>query len=214
MTTKIDIPALLGTLDAAVITAWLVICEDTFDAWDLLNPTRPLEPSLRILLAGLKLESPVAAQWWCENRETLKKSGSWAEFATAVKDRFVPASWRLDSLASFYAVSQGSSSFSSFLAHLQAARSVLSGAGKGFTVNDSIMKNHLLFNCNRLLCLRICAIPTLDYANLKINGLIALMSSTWNSMVAENVTSSCAVPQTTAPQPGPPVPSHGLSDAE
>ena len=76
MTTKIDIPALSGALDAATITAWLATCEDTFEAWDLLNPTRPLEPGLRILLASLKLESPVAAQWWCENRETLKKSGS------------------------------------------------------------------------------------------------------------------------------------------
>ena len=122
MTTKIDIPALSGALDAATITAWLATCEDTFEAWDLLDPTRPLEPGLRILLASLKLESPVAAQWWCENRETQKKSGSWADFATAVKDRFVPASWRLDSLASFYAVSQGSSSFSSFLARLQTAR--------------------------------------------------------------------------------------------
>lgn len=209
MTTKIDILALLGSLDAATIMAWLATCEDTFEAWDLLNPTRPLEPGLRILLAGLKLESPVAAQWWCENRETLKKLASWAEFATAVKDRFVPASWRLDSLASFYAVSQGTSSFSSFLARLQAARSALSGAGKGFTINDSIMKNHLLFNCNRLLCLRICAIPTLEYANLKIDGLIALMSSTWNSMVAENVASSRSVPQ-----PGHPAHSRGLSEAE
>ena len=54
----------------------------------------------------------------------------------------------------------------------------------------------------------------LDYANLKVDGLIALMSSTWNSMVAENVASSHAVPQTTTPQPSPPVLSHGLLEAE
>jgi len=74
MTTKIDIPALSGMLDAPAITAWLATCEDTFEAWDLLNPTRPLDTNLRILLAGLKLESPVAAQWWCENREALPPS--------------------------------------------------------------------------------------------------------------------------------------------
>jgi len=181
-----------------------------FEAWDLLNPTRPLDPSLQILLAGLKLESPVAAQWWCENREVLKKMGSWADFATAVKDRFVPASWRLDSLACFYTISQRSSeSFADFLARLQSARSALSGAGRGFTINDSVMKNHLLFNCNRILSLRICAIPTLDYASLKVDGLIGLMSSTWNSMVAENIGSARAMPQ-----PGPPLLSRGLSEAE
>lgn len=209
MTTKIDIPGLSGTLDAATVTAWLATCEDTFEAWDLLNPTRPLEPGLQILLAGLKLESPIAAQWWCENREVLKKSASWADFATAVKDRFVPASWRLDCLARFYAISQGSSSFADFLARLQSARSALSGAGRGFTINDSVMKNHLLFNCNRLLSLRICAIPTLDYASLKVDNLVGLMSSTWNSMVAENVGSAHATQQ-----PAPPVLSRGLSEAE
>jgi len=181
-----------------------------FEAWDLLNPTRPLDPSLQILLAGLKLESPVAAQWWCENYEVLKKMGSWADFATAVKDHFVPASWRLDSLACFYAISQCSSkSFADFLARLQSARSALSGAGCGFTINDSVMKNHLLFNCNCILSLHICTIPTLDYASLKVDGLIGLMSSTWNSMVAENIGSARAMPQ-----PGPPLLSRGLSEAE
>ena len=210
MTTKIDIPPLSGTLDAPGITAWLATCEDTFEAWDLLNPTRTLELSLRILLAGLKLESPVAAHWWCENREVLKKSASWADFVTAVKDRFVPASWRLDALACFYAVSQGSSTFLDFLARLQTARSALSGAGRGFTINDSIMKNHLLFKSNRLLCLRICAIPTLEYTNVKVDGLISLMSSTWNSMVAEGIMSAHAAPQSTAT----PVLSKFLSGAE
>ena len=209
MTTKIDIPALSGQLDAPTITAWLATCEDTFEAWDLLNPTRPLDTGLRVLLAGLKLESPIAAQWWCENREVLKKSESWADFTTAVKDRFVPASWRLDSLARFYAISQGSSSFSDFLGRLQSARSALSGAGRGFTINDSVMKNHLLFNCNRLLSLRICAIPTFDYASLKVDNLIGLMSSTWNSMVAENVGSVRVLPQPMAP-----VSSRSLSETE
>ena len=147
MTTKIDILMLSGALDTATIMAWLTTCEDMFKAWDLLNPMCPLEPGLHILLASLKLESPVTALWWCENWETLKKLGFWADFVMAVKDHFILASWWLDSLASFYAVSQGSLSFSSFLAHLQSAHSALSGAGKGFTVNDS-MKNHLLFNCN------------------------------------------------------------------
>jgi len=33
MSTKIDILALLGMLDAAIIIAWLATCEDTFEAW-------------------------------------------------------------------------------------------------------------------------------------------------------------------------------------
>jgi len=99
MTTKIDVLALSGQLDAPAITAWLATCEDTFEAWDLLNLTHPLDTSLWVLLTGLKLESPIAAQWWCENCDVLKKSESWVDFATAVKDHFIPASWRLDSLA-------------------------------------------------------------------------------------------------------------------
>ena len=73
------------------------------------------------------------------------------------------------------------------------------------------MKNHLLFNCNRLLSLRICAIPTLDYASLKVDNLVGLMSSTWNSMVAENVGSARVTPQ---PTPQAPVFSRGLLEAE
>jgi hypothetical protein len=177
------------------ITAGLATCEDTFEAWDPLNSTRPLDTGLRVLLAGLKLEYLIAAQWWCENRDVLKKSESWADFATAVKDRFVPASWCLDSLARFYAISQGSSSFSDFLARLQSARS----AQVVVSLSTTLMKNHLLLNCNRLLSLRICAIPTLDYASLKVDNLIGLISSTWNSMVAENVGSARATPQPAVP---------------
>jgi hypothetical protein len=47
-------------LDAPTITAWLAMCEDTFEAWDLLNPAHPLDTNLKILLEGFKLESPVA----------------------------------------------------------------------------------------------------------------------------------------------------------
>jgi hypothetical protein len=73
------------------------------------------------------------------------------------------------------------------------------------------MKNHLLFNANCILCLRICAIPTLDYVNLKLNGLISLMSSTWNLMVAEGVLPPA---RTVPPSSIGPIVSKFLSDAE
>ena len=73
------------------------------------------------------------------------------------------------------------------------------------------MKNHLLFNANHILCFHICAIPTLDYTNLKLDGLISLMSSTWNSMVAKGVSSpACTAPSSSM---GPTV-SKFLSDTE
>ena len=152
-----------------------------------MNPSRTIDDSLRILLAGLKMESPAAATWWSENRDTLKALTTWSAFSTAVKDCFVPANWRMDALLSFYAIHQGSSSFPDFVSRLQTARNTLASAGKGFAIHDSVMKNHLLFHSNRILCLRVCAIPSLDYNTLKPDALIGIMSSSWNSMIAEGV---------------------------
>jgi hypothetical protein len=111
MTTKLELPTLAGTLDASTISNWLNLCADSFEAFSLMNPTRTIDDSLRILLAGLKMEAPAAATWWNENRDSLKALTTWAAFSTAVKDRFVPANWRMDALQTFYAISQGSSSF-------------------------------------------------------------------------------------------------------
>jgi hypothetical protein len=197
MTTKLDLPTLSGTLEASTISNWLNLCDDSFQAFSLMNPTRTVDDSLRILLAGLKMESPAAATWWSENRDSLKALTTWSAFSAAVKDRFVPANWRMDALISFYAISQGSGSYPDFVSRLQMARNTLASAGKGFAIHDTVMKNHLLFYSNRILCLRVCAIPSLDFGNLKSDALIGIMSSSWNSMVAEGiVTASQSRPPT------------------
>jgi hypothetical protein len=40
-----------------------------------MNPTKTMEDSLRILLAGIKMEAAAATVWWCENRDELRKAG-------------------------------------------------------------------------------------------------------------------------------------------
>ena len=74
-----------------------------------------------------------------------------------------------------------------YAAKLQEACNILSSGGTGFTISDSIFKNHLLFFSHPILALRMCSIPSFDYAKTRVDGLIALMSSTWDSMVAERV---------------------------
>ncbi|PPR06915.1 hypothetical protein CVT26_004102, partial [Gymnopilus dilepis] len=103
----------------------------------------------------------------------------------AVRDRFVPGNWKLQALAAFYAISQGSSDFTTFVTNLQSARNALGSAGKGFTISDGLFKNHILFHCHPLLRLRVLAMPGLVYENIKSDGLISLLSGTWDSMVAE-----------------------------
>ena len=65
MTTKLDIPT-LSDLGPASINAWLGLCQDSFDAWSLMNPTKTIDDTLRILLAGIKMEAAPAAVWWSE----------------------------------------------------------------------------------------------------------------------------------------------------
>ncbi len=185
--TKIDLPKLTGDLTASSVTTWLNLCQDSFEAWSLMNPDCKLPVPLQILLAGLKLEAPAAAQWWSENREGLKVLSTWKEFVDALKERFVPGSWRLDALSTFYMISQGSTTFPDFVARLQQARTTLGSAGRGFLITNSVMKCHLLFRANRLLRLRICAIPSFNFADIKVDALISLMNSTWLSMIAEGV---------------------------
>lgn len=207
---RLQFPA-LASIEPATINAWLNRCEDAFELWSLTGTTlRTMDESLRVLLAGTRMEEPVAAQWWNENRETLKALKAWTAFVSAVKERFIPASWKMDGLLAFYLISQGSLPFLDFVTRLQAARTAIASAGKGIAISDTIMKNHLLFHANRLLTLRVCALQSLDLPNIKVDGLISLMSGTWNSMVAEGVSrpvGSRTVPVATAPQVVPAVPS-------
>jgi hypothetical protein len=121
---------------------------------------------------------------------------SWALFAQRVKDRFVPAKWRMDALAKFYAISQGSAPFLDFVNNPQNARNVLASAGTSFYVNDSTVKNHLLFFCNPILSLRIRSIPNFKYSDTKLDALIGLMASSWDTMVAERLVRSSLAPLT------------------
>ncbi|TFK58797.1 hypothetical protein BDN72DRAFT_906407 [Pluteus cervinus] len=182
--TKLEIPT-LTTLDAQSVSSWLNGCEDACEIWGLQNPDRTLSVAIRILAAGLKMEASVATTWWDENRDTLKALATWDLFKAQVKERFVPANWRIDALDKFYSIKQKSNTYADFVAELQAARNPLASAGVGYTINDSIFKNHLLFFANPILRLRVRALPNFNHATLKVDGLISLMASTWDSLVAE-----------------------------
>jgi hypothetical protein len=196
MSTRLEIPVLSGVLDASNVNSWLNLCQDSFEVHAAFNSST-LKPSVQIVLAGIKMEAVAARSWWNENREELKALSTWEEFAKKVKDRFVPANWRMDALAEFYGIPQGSSGFMDYAARLQEARNTLSSGGTGFVIGDSVFKNHLLFFSHPILTLRIRSIPSFDYPKLRIDQLIALMSSTWDSMVAERVIR--APPSTSAP---------------
>ncbi|KAJ7682826.1 hypothetical protein DFH06DRAFT_1119956 [Mycena polygramma] len=184
---KLEFPKLTEDLTPAVIHGWIGRCEDTFEAWQALNPERKMEPRTLITLAGLKMEESTAATWWNENRDDMKKLGSFAEFAQKVKDRFVASNWRMDALTTFYSIHQNTSTFPEFAKTLQTARNALSSAGSGFTISDSILKNHLLFHSHPILRLRICGQQSFPYATVKVDTLIATMSSAWASLIAEGV---------------------------
>ena len=186
MSTKLDIPVLAGVLNAPNINSWLNLCQDSFEVHAAINSTT-LKPAIQIVLCGLKMEAPAAKSWWNESRDELKALTSWDEFAKRVKERFIPANWKMDALALFYAMSQGSLSFMDYASSLQDARNALSSGGTGFTISDSIFKNHLLFFSHPILCLRIRSMPSFNYVNTRVDALIALMSSTWDSMLLERV---------------------------
>ncbi|KAF7368543.1 hypothetical protein MVEN_00177600 [Mycena venus] len=71
---------------------------------------------------------------------------------------------------------KGSSSFPEFAKVLQR-----------YTINNSILKNHLLFFSHPILCLRISGQQNFAYETMKVDTLIAAMSSTWASLLAEGV---------------------------
>ncbi|KAJ7207222.1 hypothetical protein GGX14DRAFT_396633 [Mycena pura] len=122
---KLEFPKLSEDLSPAVINGWLGRCEDTYEAWQALNPEKLMPPRTVITLAGLRMEERTAATWWNENRDALKKLGTWELFAEKVKERFVPSNWRLVALAAFYGTQQGFSPFPEFVKLLQDTRNML-----------------------------------------------------------------------------------------
>jgi hypothetical protein len=166
--------------------SWLNLCQDSFEVHAAINSST-LKPSVQIVLAGIKMDAPAAKTSWNENRDDLKTLGSWDDFAKHVKERFIPANWKMDALAHFYSISQGSSLFLSYVSMLQEDRNALSSGGTGFNISDSVFKNHLLFFSHPILSLRIRSIPSFNYVNTRVDALIGLMSSSWDSMVMERV---------------------------
>jgi hypothetical protein len=214
MSTKLEIPKLAGDLDAAAIMAWLNSCHDSFEVHTAVN-NAVLTPATQITLAGLKMESPTARAWWHENRDELKALPTWAEFDRRVRERFMPANWKMDALARFYLITQGSAPFSSFVTSLQESRNAIALAGVGFTVSDSVFKNYLLFFCHPILSLRVRAMPSMNYATVRVEPLISLLSFSWDTLVAERLIRPTLAPHSAVSNnPHPPTSSMTLSDKE
>ncbi|KAF7337157.1 hypothetical protein MVEN_02153700 [Mycena venus] len=184
---KLDFPKLNEELTSMAIHSWLGRCEDTYETWQALNPDKTMAPCMLITLVGLKMEESTVATWWNENREKLKKLEAWVEFAQEVKDRFVPSNWRMVALATFYSVQQGQLTFPAFVKALQNTCNALVGAGQGWVISDAILKNHLLFHSHPILRLRVMGQQTLLFTTMKVDTLIATMSSTWDSLLAEGI---------------------------
>ncbi|KAJ7689594.1 hypothetical protein B0H17DRAFT_1134925 [Mycena rosella] len=199
---KLEFPKLTKEPTPVSIHSWLGRCKDTFEVWQAQNADKKMEPHTLITLAGLRMEELTAVTWWNENQAELKKLTAWDEFAQKVKDRFVPTNWRMVALSSFYSIHQGSLSFPKFAKSLQHARNTLASAGAGYTINDSILKNHFLFHAQPVLHLRVCGQQAFSYVSMKVDGLIANMASTWESLIVERVikfTSPTALPPLSIP---------------
>ncbi|KAK0236868.1 hypothetical protein EDD85DRAFT_790600 [Armillaria nabsnona] len=189
MSSKLDLPTLANVTSIAILT-WLTCCADSFEAWSTLNSDKKIKPEMQILVAGLKLEHAEAAAWWNENWESLKKLATWDEFVAKVKDCFIPSNWCLDALAAFFLVKHGpGADFQLFISDLQTACNALTSAGTGYTIINSTVKNHLLFFTHPILSLHVCSTTLFSssYGTMKLDTLINLMSTTWASLIAENV---------------------------
>ncbi|KAJ7784224.1 hypothetical protein B0H16DRAFT_1708957 [Mycena metata] len=184
---KLEFPKLSDKLTPASVNGWIGRCEDTYNAWQGMKPDRSVDTKLLITLAGLRLEELSAVIWWNENCDTLKKLLTFKEFSDKLRERFVHANWKLVALGDFYAVCQGSMSFKKFAKMLELARNSLSSAGTAYTINDSILKNHLLFHAHPILRLCVIGQPGFNYTNLKVDGLVVTMAMAWDSLVAERV---------------------------
>ncbi|KAG2129156.1 hypothetical protein DEU56DRAFT_818094 [Suillus clintonianus] len=208
---KLDLPTFSGPIEPTMINAWLGRCEDSYLAWSAWNPGHTISPQILIILAGLQLEEPSARLWWNQNRDVLKQLATWEAFASRFQDHFTLSGWYLDALARFYNVSQDFDDFRTFVASLRAARNTLGSAGDGYTISDSIFKNHLFFFANPVLQLRVRAIPNFAYGNLKVEALINIMETMWSSLVAEGFTMPAPKPMLMSTSTAPVSNAHSLN---
>lgn len=127
---KVDLVNLVGPLTPLTIRTWLEKCEDLFECAEY-QYGKVLDGKMKVSLAGTKMVDPAAAAWWSEVRVNMKADADWDKFVDAVRERFLPANWKLGALEDFYMIAQGSSSFDDFATRLQTAANALTNAVVG-----------------------------------------------------------------------------------
>ncbi|KAJ7194559.1 hypothetical protein GGX14DRAFT_404601 [Mycena pura] len=181
---KLDVPKFKGPMSPAAIILWLDRVTDSFDAFVAFNDDKKLTPPLRILYAGLALEEERALAWWGQNRAVLKALATWDEFAKQVLEHFAPDGWKAIAVRAYYGIHQQSRPYVDFVADLQTARTAIGSTG-ALAISDRIHINHLLFHAHNTLQRRVLAIPGFDLEKIKVDELASLMSATWDSLLAE-----------------------------
>lgn len=186
MAPRLEVPTFSGPLSAQTITTHLNRCEDAFQLYEALGGDA-VSPANRILVVGFKFDEPSVAQWWNDNRATLKALPTWSEFRGKVLARFVPVGWDTDALCAFYMLRQGTGDYTTFVSAVQSGKDAV-GTG-ALKVSAQVHKNHLLFHAHEALMRRTMAIPGFDLGKITVDELVGLMSSTWLSLVADGTTS-------------------------
>nr|GAT46647.1 predicted protein [Mycena chlorophos] len=203
------------------ISNWISVCTQAVELWKEFNPGVTLSTSTMVRLAGAALHHSDAQRWWSRNCEDLVKLNAFEDFTARLMDEFVDAGWRDKALIDFYAISQGADSYRGFVKRLKDARVVLQAAGGEYVIKDGVYRNHLFTLAHPVLRLSTMATPSFRIHSHRPETLVALMSSTWDILVASNkiVFSDRVAPRTVEP-PAVPVAAPAaprrpaLSDAE
>ena len=74
---------------------------------------------------------------------------------------------------------------------LQTTHNSFTGAGTGYSISDTVMKNHLLSFCAPRLHRHVLAISDFKLHDLRVNALINILTTIWALMVKEGVVSAC-----------------------
>ncbi|KAJ7661293.1 hypothetical protein DFH06DRAFT_1129407 [Mycena polygramma] len=201
---KLEVPKFKGPLSPASITQWLNRVADAYDVFVTFNDNKKLTPEVRIMYAGLALEEETTMAWWDSNRTDLRKLTTWDEFTLRVLARFAPDGWKAEAVRAYYSIHQHSRPFSIFSAELETACTTVGTTGD-LTITPRIHTNHLLFHAHNTLQRRVLALPGFDLEKITVDGLTSIMSTTWQSLVAEGLV------RTTMPAPTIPSPSSLLS---
>ncbi|KAF9017762.1 hypothetical protein BDP27DRAFT_1378557 [Rhodocollybia butyracea] len=198
LSTPFDVPCFKGPVSPTAIIQWVDHVTDSFDAYIAFNGDTKLTTPLRILYAGLALEDERTSAWWLENRTELKVLATWEEFAGKVLEHFAPNGWKVEALRHYHKAQQGTGDYEMFAADLQSARAAI-GSSSDLKISNCIHINHHLFFANETLQRHILAIPSFDLEMITINGLINIMTATWNSLIAERLVHPTVAPTFSSP---------------